>query len=132
MQSLKSQPAHHQQFATPHAQIDERRRARVMHDHRHIELAGELLCSGEMVRMGMGIDEIPEAQTILCRKRGVAVDLAELRVDQCRSTGLLAADEIGPAPAGRYCFIVMRSPLISPPTPRCDGKCPVNHATPGS
>src|ERR1700733_11225580 len=104
MESLKSQPANHQQFPSLHSQIDEWCRAGVMHHHRHIELARELLSSGEMIRMCMGIDEIPEAQTILCGQRGVAVDLAELRVDQRRSTGLLTADDIGPAAAGRHCF----------------------------
>ena len=75
-----------------------------MHDHRHIELARELLSCREMIRVRMGIDEIPDAQTIPCGQRDVAVDLAELRVDQRRSTGLLAADDIGPAAAGCHCF----------------------------
>ena len=52
-----------------------------------------------MIRVSMGVDEIADAQPILCGQRDVAVDLAELRVDQRRGAGLLAADQVGPAAA---------------------------------
>src|ERR1700691_2173285 len=75
-----------------------------MHDYRHTQLASQLLTGREMIRVRMGVDEIPYAQSIFCSQRDVAVDLAELRVDQRRGAGLLAPDKIGEAPAASHCF----------------------------
>src|ERR1700683_2185593 len=75
-----------------------------MHDHGHTQLASKLLTCREMIRVRMGVDEVAYAQPIFCNQRDVAVDLAELRVDQRRGAGLLAADDIGPAPPGSHCF----------------------------
>jgi hypothetical protein len=57
-----------------------------------------------MIRMGMGVDEISESQTISCGQRKVAIDLAELRVYQRRRAALLTANNIGPAAASRHSF----------------------------
>ena len=75
-----------------------------MHDHRHTELVRELLGCREMIRVRVGIDEVADPQTVARGERDVAVDLAEFRVDQRRGAGLLAADEVGAAAAGGYCF----------------------------
>src|ERR1700722_16978258 len=75
-----------------------------MHDHWHTQLTSELLTGREMIRVRMRVDEIAYAQPIFCSQRDVSVDLAELRVDQRRGAGLLAADEIGSAAAASYCF----------------------------
>jgi hypothetical protein len=50
-----------------------------MHHHRHPELAREQLGCGEMI--GVRIHKIRDVQTVPCGQRGVAVDLAKLRVD---------------------------------------------------
>jgi len=52
-----------------------------MHHHRDAKLACELLSCGEMIRMRVRIDEISDAQAIARGQRGIAVDLAKLRVD---------------------------------------------------
>ena len=104
VQCLQSESADDQQFAALQAQVDERCRAGAMHDHWHIRLSSQLLTGGEMIRVRMGVDEIAYAQTISCGQCQVAVDLAELRIDERRSASLLAADDIGAAPAASHCF----------------------------
>jgi hypothetical protein len=81
MKCLQPEPADRQEFAALQAQVDEWSGARAVHYHRHCELAGELLRRGEMIRMRVRIDEISDAQTVLCSQRDIAVDLAKLRVD---------------------------------------------------
>ncbi len=100
VQRLQTQPADDQQFPALQAQIDEGRRARAMHHHRHPELASELLGCGEMIRVRVRIDEIADAQAVTRGERDVAVDLAELRINQCRGASLLAANHVRPASAG--------------------------------
>lgn len=52
-----------------------------MHYHRNPELARELLRCREMICVRMGIDEIPDTQTVPRRQGDVAVDLPELWVN---------------------------------------------------
>ena len=75
-----------------------------MHYHRDCELAGELLGRREMIRMRVRVDEISDAQAVLCSQRNVAVDLAKLRIDQHCGASLLATDEVGAAAADGHCF----------------------------
>jgi hypothetical protein len=75
-----------------------------MHDHWYAELARKLLSRREMIRVSMGIDKIPDAQTIFCGQRQVTIDLTELRVDQRGGAGLLAAYDVGAASASDHCF----------------------------
>jgi hypothetical protein len=51
----------YEKFTALQAQVDEWSRARDVHYHRHCELASELLCCGEMIRVRVRIDEIPDA-----------------------------------------------------------------------
>jgi len=81
MERLQPQPSDNQEFTALQAQVDEWGWARAMHYHGDTELARELLSCGEMIRMRVRIDEISDAQTIPCGQRGIAVDLAKLRVD---------------------------------------------------
>ena len=71
-----------------------------MHHHRHPKLASELLGCGEMIRVRVCIDEIADSQAVARGEREVAVDLAELRINQRRGASLLAADHVRPASAG--------------------------------
>src|ERR1700735_4314720 len=81
--------------------MDERRWARAMHDDRGGKLMRELPRRGKMIGMCMRVDEITEAQAMAGCQRVVAVNLAELRIDQRRRAGFLAAYQVGAAsPAG--------------------------------
>lgn len=73
-----------------------------MHHYRHLQLPRKLLGGGEMIRMSVGIDEILDTESIACSQRGVAVDLTQLRIDERRSAGFFAADEIRAAAAARH------------------------------
>src|ERR1700734_546636 len=78
-----------------------RRRTRAVHDDRRVELIRELPRRGEMISMRMRVDEITKAQTMTRRQCDVAVDLAELGINQRCGAGFLAADQVGAAtPAG--------------------------------
>jgi hypothetical protein len=101
---MKAPPSDDQQFTALQAKVDEWCCAGAMHHYRHSELTPELLGCREMIRVRVCVDEIPNAQTIPCGQREVAVNLAEFRVDQRRGAGILAADDIGPAAAGGHCF----------------------------
>jgi len=81
MERLQPQPSDNQELTALQAQVDEWGWARAMHHYRYAELARELLGCGEMIRMCVRIDEISDAQTVPRGQRGVAVDLAKLRVD---------------------------------------------------
>lgn len=58
----------------------------------------------EMIGMGVGVDEMADAQAVTGGQGEIAVDLAECRVDPGRGAGLLAADQAGTAPAGCHGF----------------------------
>jgi glycine/D-amino acid oxidase-like deaminating enzyme len=100
--------------AVPQAQVDERRRAVVVHDHRRPELARKLLRGGEVVRVGVRIDEVVDSQAVARGEGQVAIDLAQFRVDQRRSAGVLAADQVGLAAAGRHSLQNHCYPLLIP------------------
>ncbi len=57
-----------------------------------------------MVGVGVRVDDVVEAQPRPGGEREVAVDLAQLRVDEHRTARLGAAHEIGEAAAGAYLF----------------------------
>ena len=75
-----------------------------MHDHGHAQLARELPCGGEMVGVGMSVDEITETQAVACGQGHVAVDLAERGIDEHRRAGFLATHKVGAAAARGYGF----------------------------
>ncbi len=81
VERLQPQLSDDQQFTALQTQIDEWRRTCGMHHYRHTELARELLRCREMICVRMGIDGIPDTQTLSCGQRDVAVDLPEFRVD---------------------------------------------------
>ncbi len=87
-----TQLAHHQQLAALQPQIDERRRAEAMHHDRHIELSGQLLRAREMIRMGVGIDQVFDPQPIAGCQREITIDLTQLGIDQRRGAGFFATD----------------------------------------
>src|SRR5439155_9850548 len=79
--------------------VDVRREARAVPDARHLEAPGELAGGGEMVSVGVRVDDVVEAQPRPGGEREVAIDLAQLRVDEHRTARLGAAHEIGEAAA---------------------------------
>ncbi len=74
MQRLQPQPSDDQELTALQAQVDKWRWAGAMHHHRHTELARELLGCGEMIRVRVRVDEIPDAQTVPCGQRQVTVE----------------------------------------------------------
>jgi hypothetical protein len=101
---LESQPSKRNRFAVTEAHVDKRRRAGVVHHHRHIETAGELTISGEMIRVRMCIDQIADAQAVLTGEREAAIDLAHFRIYQRGRARLSATYQIRPTPTGRDLF----------------------------
>ena len=75
-----------------------------MHDHRDAQLSRELPGRGEVIGMGVRVDQVVDAQPVARGEREVVVDLAELRIDQRRHAGVRAADEVRLAAAGGYLF----------------------------
>src|SRR3569623_1625144 len=81
---------------------DDRHRAgMVLHRHLAVRL-GELARRGEVVGMGLGVDHVADVQPVARGQRAVAVDLADLGIDQRRAQRVGATDQIGLAPAGGY------------------------------
>ncbi len=100
MQHPQPQLSHGQHLAVVEAHVHERRRARAMHHHRYGEPSRELPRPGEVVGMRVRVDQVPDPQAVPRRERDVAVDLAQLRIDQRARAGVGAADEVGLAAAG--------------------------------
>ena len=105
VQRLQPQLADDQHFAVVQPQVDKGRRAGAVHDHRHVQLARQLLGGREMVRMGMGVDQIADAQAI---PRGQRADSGRSGSSSgsisAAAQDLLAADQIGAAAPGSHCF----------------------------
>ena len=57
-----------------------------------------------MVGVGVGVDHILHAETVLRAQPAIVIDLAEFWVDQRGRAGLFAADEVRLTPAGRHLF----------------------------
>ena len=87
-------------LAVVEREIDERRRAEPMHRDRHVEAMRELLRRREVIGVRMRIDQVMDAQALASRQREVAVDQADLGIDQRRGAAICAADEVRPAAAG--------------------------------
>ena len=100
VQHLQPQVAHDQQLAVVEAHADERRRARAVHDHRHVEPSCELARAREVIGVGVRVDQVADPQALARRERDVAVDLAQLGIDDRRGAGVGVADEVGLATAG--------------------------------
>jgi hypothetical protein len=85
-----------------------------MHDDRHAQLAPDLLGGGEMIRVRMRIDDVVKPQPVAGRERLIAIDLADLGIDERRRAAVRATDEIGLAAAGRDLFEQHGNPRIRP------------------
>jgi hypothetical protein len=94
IQHLQSQLPDRQHFAVVQTQIHERGRTRAVHHDRDTELSGELVCGGEVIGVGVGIDEIPDAQTVPRRQCEVGVNVADLGIDQRGNRRFIATHQI--------------------------------------
>jgi len=104
MQRVQSQLANGEHLTVLELQIHIRGRTQGMHDDLRTQLLRELLRSREVIRVGMGIDEVPDAQSVLGCQRDIALDLAEFGIDHRRGAGFFASDQIRPAPSRSHCF----------------------------
>jgi hypothetical protein len=79
---------------------------RSVHHHRHASLPRELPGRREMVGVGVGVDQVADAQAVTGGERNIVVDLADFRIDQRRTaaTGLAAADQVRLAAASGDLF----------------------------
>jgi hypothetical protein len=102
MNYVDSQLTEYDGFAVSQSQVDKRRRVRVVHGDRYIEPVRQLASCGEVVGVGVCIDCITDTQSVARGEREVAIDLTELRVNQCGCAALCAADEIRPATTRGY------------------------------
>jgi hypothetical protein len=94
MRDTQAQCADDNQLAVIEAHVDERCRAPVVHRDRHTQLAANLLRGREMIRVGVGIDDVMYAQSMSGSERKVTVDLADLGVDQGPDASVGAPDQI--------------------------------------
>ena len=94
VQHPQAQLADDDALAVVDAQVDERRRALAVHDHRHAELPRQALAAGEVIGVGVGVEHVVDAQPLARRQRQVAFDLAALRVDHDAGAGVGAADQV--------------------------------------
>ena len=93
------EPPRDDRLAVVDAHVDVGREARAVHDTRHLEAPREVARGREMVGVGVRVDDVMEAQPRPGGEREVAIDLAQLRVDEHRTARLGAAHEIGEAAA---------------------------------
>src|SRR6266403_4566185 len=62
-------------------------------------LPGKLLSGREMIRVGMRVDEVMDAQAVARSHRGITIDETDFRIDEDGRTAVAAADQIGLATA---------------------------------
>src|SRR5439155_3947048 len=82
----------------PHADVG--RAAGAVHDGGHAEALRQLARGGEVVGVGMRVDQVVEAEPGPGRERQVAVDLAQFGVDEHGAARLGTHDELRHAAAG--------------------------------
>jgi len=99
VKGLQPQISHHQQIPVVELEIGIGRGTFAMGHDRRAQQPAELLRRGEMVGMGVGVDDIADAQSVLQRERAIPVDLADLRVDERARERLRTAQQIGLASA---------------------------------
>jgi hypothetical protein len=95
MNGAQPQLAHREHFPIVEPEIRKRRGTFPMHHHGGIEFFTQLLGGGKMIRMGVRIDDIADADAGLRREREIAVDLPDFRIDKCGDVRVGTADEIG-------------------------------------
>ncbi len=100
MDGMEAQLAQHQHLTIVEPQSNEGRRALAIHDHGDIERSPQPLGGGEMIRVGVRVDDIVDAHPRLRRQGKIMIDLPNFRVDERRDTGLRAAHKIGLAATG--------------------------------
>ena len=89
------QVADREDVAVVEPHIRERRRTVAMHDDRYAGRPAEVVRRREMVGVRMRVDHVTDPQSVTSRVRVIAVELADLRVDQDGCTGRLTADQVG-------------------------------------
>jgi hypothetical protein len=109
---LQAQAPEHQHLTVADAHVHEGRGTRSVHHDRHGQLPCQLPGCREMVGVGVGVDQVTDAQAITRGERKVVVDLADFRIDQRCRAGVLAADKIGLAAASgdlfeNHCLILL-------------------------
>ncbi len=94
---VDSQLPEHDGFPIADTHIHEGRRARLMHGDGYVEAPRQLPGGGEVVRVSVRVDDMTNAQPVMRGQRNVAIDLAQLRIDQGRRASVWTADQIGSA-----------------------------------
>jgi len=69
-----------------------------------VALPPELARGGEVIGVGVGLDDVVDADALLGGKREIAIDLIQRRIDEQAGARLLAADQIRQAAAGAHLF----------------------------
>jgi hypothetical protein len=87
--------AHDQELAIVDTHVGGRRRCEPVRDDPSTELAGQLSRRGEVVGVGVGVDDVADAETLLTRERHVAVERVEGWIDDRPDTGGFAAHDVG-------------------------------------
>jgi hypothetical protein len=100
VEDAEPEPARDDRLAVVDAHVDVGCEARPVHDRRRLETARELTRGGEVVRVGVRVDDVADPEPRFRREREVAIHLAQLGIDEDRAAGLGATDEIGQTAAG--------------------------------
>src|SRR5262249_39435514 len=100
VEHLDPEVSDHQQLAIVDAQVGEGRRRAPVHDDAGAELAGELAGGGGVNGVGVAVDDVADAETLLDGECDVAVDQVERRIDDHPGARLLAAGDVGETPTG--------------------------------
>ena len=95
VEDSQAQLADDNRLAVIDADVDKRGGTVAVHDHRDSESFAQLMAGGEVVGMGMGVQQILKAQAFPRGDGEIAVDLIAQGIDDDGLQGFLAADEIG-------------------------------------
>ena len=112
----------------PHADVG--RAAGAVHDGGHAEALRQLARGGEVVGVGVRVDQVVEAEPGPGRERQVAVDLAQLGVDEHGAARLGAPDQVRHAAAGADLLEEHGPGFSDPGAPAVNGAAPPTRAPP--
>jgi len=101
VQHAQAQLADDEHLAVIDLHIDPRGRGGAVHHRRRLEAARQLARGREMIGVGVRVDDEAHAQTLARGEGQVAIDLADLGIDQRGGAGVAAAHQVGLAAAGR-------------------------------
>jgi hypothetical protein len=103
-QDSKAKVADDEGLAVLHPQIHEGRGAALVHHDRESQLLAQLARGREVIGVGVRVEEVAHAESLLRRQRHIAVGRVQLGIDDDRTARLLAANQIRKAAPPPHLF----------------------------